>query len=365
MPPGGMPQMPDIPPPPDIAPPVTDAAAAGEDAAGALQPGMDPALGGAPSPGAETVTVKDGERTLTMRGQDGEGNVTLTIDDGTGNPKTYALDFDAKPDSPDTGGQPASGVAGGAGGITPGEPAALPGQEAIQHGEPGADGKIVLHDGETTITAERPEGAEGPVKVTIDDGTGEPVSYLLDQQDSAGGAAGADPSAGTPDTASGAANFSADVPSDQPPSPAPSAAGEPVGEPVGATSPQGSSVPTGAGGGGFADAFGSGIPDSGPWSASGDLLGDPDAHLASAPGEAQLAAVPDDGGGGHHAQPSGQSSAMGGGMPMMGGMGAMGGGGQGGDSERNPGMWRTEGNLFDDDSLDAIARISGVLGESS
>ena len=57
----------------------------------------------------------------------------------------------------------------------------------MQHITPGPDGNAVIHDGSTTITAQ--EQPNGQVKITVDDGSGQPTTYTLGQQDATTGAA--------------------------------------------------------------------------------------------------------------------------------------------------------------------------------
>src|SRR5690606_9531263 len=91
----------------------------------------------------------------------------ISIDDGSGEPKEYKLDFGD--------GETGEGEAGdddfgprGAGGES---------DERVYR--PGPDGKIHIEDGDLKITAERPEGPDGPTKVTVDDGTPPPTTYTL------------------------------------------------------------------------------------------------------------------------------------------------------------------------------------------
>lgn len=158
----------------------------------------------------ETVTIDDGDRKISVQSPDGEGHVKVTVDDGTGKPKTYDLDFSAGtgagqptqpghalPDDARTETQPDGrslpGQPEGRADTLPGQPETLPGQEPpagaqpdpVQQVQAGPDGKAVVHDGNLTITAEHPPGAPDQIKITIDDGTGKPTTYVVDYSDPA------------------------------------------------------------------------------------------------------------------------------------------------------------------------------------
>ncbi|MBP2322518.1 hypothetical protein JOF56_002903 [Kibdelosporangium banguiense] len=122
----------------------------------------------------ETVTIQDGDRKISVQSPDGEGHVKVTVDDGTGKPKAYDLDFSAGTGAP---AQPGDG-----------RPQTLPALETpSQQVQAGPDGKAVVHDGNLTITAERPPGTPDQIKITVDDGTGKPTTYLVDYADPANG----------------------------------------------------------------------------------------------------------------------------------------------------------------------------------
>ena len=323
--------------------------------AGATTPaGADPVTGQPlPAGQPETVTIKDGQREISVQCPDGQGHVKLTVNDGTGQPKTYDLDFSA-----------GTGV---------------PGQPGAEPVTPGPDGKCVIQDGSTTITAERPPGSPDQVVVTIDDGTGNPTTYTMDYRDPAnpqvvdGGQVPGQPqpafAAGPPmDPAASAASYGSGR---EPSGAGISGAGisgpggaQPLAQPVGAAEP--GQVTMAADGGG---AFGGSPGTSGMWSAFGNLFGDSGAgqngggfgdttaHQAGPAGEAGLASTTSE------PSPSQQGAA---GAPMMSGMGAIGGMGAGvsggGDEQRTGSTWTLVGNLFDDAVDNVSEQISGALG---
>ncbi|SFQ26021.1 hypothetical protein SAMN05421810_105393 [Amycolatopsis arida] len=156
-------------------------------------PGSDPVGSGASDPERDALTVRRGDRELTLVAPDAGGRMTVVIDDGTGTRTEYHLDLDpeepggarsgelgvARPDAlADVGrdaGERAAAPGDGADGERPGGGAERPAHR------PGPDGTVRVEDGEVTITAERPAGPGGPTVVTIADGSGDPTSYVLGQ----------------------------------------------------------------------------------------------------------------------------------------------------------------------------------------
>ncbi|TDQ05784.1 hypothetical protein [Labedaea rhizosphaerae] len=246
-------------------------------------PGLSSALTAPAAAEPETVTITDGDRKISVQSPDGQGHVKVSIDDGTGKAKTYDMDFGGA-----AGGRlttPTSGQTG----ANPDDEAAA--SDDVEHVPADDSGKAVIHDGATTITGEHPGGAPDQLKLTVDDGTGHPSTYNVDY----GGQTGA----GDVQLTSPQAEY-----------------GPPSGPPMD-------------------HGHGHDPHDQSDLAYAGSTT-------PAAPGDATLAAAPDQGNAGQ------QAGAMGG-MPMMGGMGG-GGGGGGGDSQRGGGSgWRTTGNLFEDE----------------
>ncbi|MGQ0839117.1 hypothetical protein [Actinokineospora sp.] len=326
------------------------------DPAGTDPTSASPGLGGTPAAGPpETVTIKDGDRTISVDSPDGQGRVKVTVDDGSGTPKTYELDFAAAAEPGAD--QPVRTLP------YPADGAVSAGVEQVQAGP---DGKVVVEDGGLTITAERPDGSPDTVRITLDDGSGDPTTYTLDYQDPAHPKI--EPATAAPDAAGGQADRAS------------VASGPGAPESVASGQPAAESVAGGSGAGAGGSESGQTVGDSpqstfaasdsgaGLWGAAGSVFGDEaagpsgDSQTAGA-GEAGLSSAQAESGSGH-AQPGGQSgSGLGGGMPMMGGMG--GGAGGSGDQDRGGSQWRTQGELFDDDYEDAEVRVSGALGDSN
>ncbi|QYN24901.1 hypothetical protein [Amycolatopsis sp. DSM 110486] len=143
----------------------------------------------------ETVTVEQGGNKISMSEPDDNGKMGITVDEGTGQEKQYQLDFGDDPapsqaSDPDfgpqghDGAQDASGQSDAGRHQAPqpdGAPTAADGTATSgQVYQPGPDGKIHIDDGNLKITAERPDGADGPTVVTVDDGSGQPTKYTLD-----------------------------------------------------------------------------------------------------------------------------------------------------------------------------------------
>ncbi|HWD04199.1 MAG TPA: hypothetical protein VG674_17305 [Amycolatopsis sp.] len=153
----------------------------------------------------EAVTVERGNNKISMVEPDDDGRMGITVDDGTGRPEHYQLDFGDQAASGHDGATADQGqhafpgsdqaqhaVTGSGQGqhAVPDQGAApqpgrheAPGQDnAAASGhiyQPGPDGKIHIDDNGLKITAERPEGADGPTVVTVDDGSGHPTTYTL------------------------------------------------------------------------------------------------------------------------------------------------------------------------------------------
>ncbi|HEV7975711.1 WXG100 family type VII secretion target [Amycolatopsis sp.] len=284
----------------------------------------------------ETLKVQQGDKNFEMTEPDADGHMDIKVGDGTGEPKDYKLDWSTAQDP----------AAGGAADQGP------PGTDDVHH--PGADGKIHIEDGDLKITAERPDGPDGPTKVTVDDGSGTPTTYTLGDADTPGHHD--DPLASKP-------------------------AGDPTGTKVGGAD---SAVGGGHGGNGSTDghavpAGADGAPAHAGTSGAHALGG----HVAAdGSGGASAAAAGIPGGGAHSgaaafapqdASGSSQQVAASGatgssptGMSGMGGMGAMGGGGAGGagggDQERARSYRIEAGGLFEF-GAEPSHRITGSLDD--
>ncbi|HEX4722260.1 MAG TPA: hypothetical protein VH333_07080 [Pseudonocardiaceae bacterium] len=211
------------------------------------------------------MTVQHGDNTLTMSSPDSQGTMQLTTQDGTGQQKTYDIDFGQQ--SPSSAGGPMTGTSGTGG--TPTTATATPvsaqaptsangttstGPDGVQHVTPGPDGTATIHDGNTTITAQ--EQPDGEVKVTVDDGSGQPTTYTLDAGGSGTAQPMADPAAvdttavdtTAVDTGMPATDQSAGFTDPSTAAPDPSVAQQGFTDPS-----QGFTDPSGAGASGFSD----------------------------------------------------------------------------------------------------------------
>ncbi|WP_460443824.1 WXG100 family type VII secretion target, partial [Amycolatopsis cihanbeyliensis] len=124
----------------------------------------------------DNVTVEKGDHKISMEEPDEQGRMGISVDDGSGEPKEYKLDFGTDPEGepgeesePGEFGPEGSGAEDGAAG----------GEQVYR---PGPDGKIHIEDGNLKITAEQPDGPDGPTTITIDDGSGEPTVYTLGEE---------------------------------------------------------------------------------------------------------------------------------------------------------------------------------------
>jgi uncharacterized protein YukE len=320
---------------PATAPEPTDPAATDP----ATDPAADPAKGEQPA-AQESVTIKDGDKSISVTSPDGEGHVKVTVEGPDGKPKSYDLDFDAA-----SGMEPRPGAEGE-------KPAA--GADAAEKVPAGTNGQCVIKDGDLTITAERPLFDPGTIKLEVDDGVNDPTTYTVDF-----------------DEQPGDADKPADQPADAKDGDAPADADH---------AKNGKSVPSG--GAQPADPDAATDADSAPdkekpaekeqlTTPQAVLPGDDAASLQSqeaaraheahqehreavvpgqASGEAELASASDGAPG---------NQAGGGGMPMMGGMGA--GSSGSGDGGRAGTGWSVHGDLFD--NHDPVYSMHGVLGE--
>ncbi|SNR71514.1 hypothetical protein SAMN06265360_115140 [Haloechinothrix alba] len=289
--------------------------------------------------GDDALTVTKGSHELSMTEVGESGRMSISVDDGRGEPREHFLDF-ANGDIA-TAGPGAPGVDGD---LIDGDHDAL---------TPGEDGVIEFESGELTVTAERPDGAGGPVEVTVDDGSGEPTTYTLESSGDGSG----------------------DLPGQAWPNEPVAGTDEPIGAGIAGLDEPGGGVGAGVAGGAGGGALGgdlggiAGGASSGAGIASTAELGSGSQAGAAMPPETGTPgsgspAAGEPGGGSGQGQQSGHGRMMGGGM--MGGMGGAGGGG-GGDQqhERQYQIGGIEG-LFEDLELDSgAARISGIIGDDA
>jgi hypothetical protein len=319
--------------------PVTDPAAAV-----APVPEEPTAPAGAETPATgDTVEIKDGDRTIGVSSPDGQGHVKVTVENADGTTKSYDLDFDA-----------ASGLLP-FGAETP-EPAMGPdgqplaegaGADNVEQVPARTDGKCVIEDGPLTITAERPLFAPDSIRLVVDDGTGEPRSYLVDFEaeseppaDVATAAAPAAPG-GQPSAPAEAEQPAVDVEEE------PAAVTEPTAdEPVAAVAEEPAAAPE------------PGPTSNGteqvtaPQAVAGDDIGSRGAmsgQLSGDIGSAQLSSAED--------EPSAPAAGMAPGMPMLGNAGD----GQAEAVGRAGSGWSVHGDLFD--SGEPVYSMHGVLGD--
>jgi hypothetical protein len=380
----------------------------------------------------ETVKVQKGDNTIAMSEPGKDGKMDVSVDDGSGHAKDYKLDFgddktagvaaDGKTDGSvaTPAGSAATPAGSAAGGFGPqGTKDGAPSADGTY--KPGPDGKIHIQDGDLKITAERPDGADGPTVVTVDDGKGDPTKYTLDDKDpsdakadaltgSTGASGATDGTTGAhhadsevQDTSSSSNQAAADTGAsgahaetlDQGSS---SAQSSDSGNLDGVSTQPASGSFTAPGGVDFSGDLGTsdGIDSGGgeasavastdatspagadgfmaaaaaPSTANSPLAAafnlEPGAHVgaeAAAPGSAQpeseLGTAP--GGMDPNAGQPAAAAAPGGGMSgMMGGMGGAAGGG-GGDQQRGSSAYRVDGGIFE--SSGAKGRISGSLDD--
>ncbi len=331
-----------------------------------------------------------------MTEPDGEGKMSVTVESGDGKPSEYRLDFGTED------GFPAEEDAGGEGF---GPRGSADTDEQVYR--PGPDGKIHIEDAGLKITAEEPEGPDGPTLITVDDGNGDPVTYTLgnaeDQESeprglgsqpsaadstptsrhtgqpapgvsAAGGDGGGAPEPDVRDTnvptggeapaapsspefhssSEGAVNPGVEVSAD-------SAANVSM-ESGGDSGSSSATTPQAVSGGSGGTAFGGGGGGSDDWGSSSDS----ETRSQSVPSGARLGTAPGGDMPTGMSQGGGAGGSLAGGMGMMGGMGAMGGGaggGQGGDQERTSSAYRVEGNIFE--MFSNTVRISGTIGDST
>lgn len=318
----------------------TDSPGGGDDKSGEDGDKLDKAFdkdGGKPDGDEEkqdVLKVKQGDKTFEMSEPDQDGKMEIKVGDGSEPAKDFKLDWPEDGDKTESGPQRTED----------GKPSA----DGTYRPDP--DGKIHIQDGDLKITAERPDGPDGPTVVTVDDGTGKPTTYTLGEEDSSG----EKPSHKLGDTPVSPTHEGKPAPHDTP-----SAHRGTLDDP---TAHSGSG-PTPQGGGGHGAAVPAGFDGatSGP---SG--LGEAPGGGVSTGAEAQRlqAAVPAEFAPSATTAGAPTGQQMGGGMsPMMGGMGAGGAGGAGGgDQERSNPAYRIDGGVFEP-LAELTGRITGSLDD--
>ena len=416
--PGGGGTTPSATPPPSANPsaggtnPVTGKPLEVDPATGVPYP-IDPKTGAAIKDAGdkpEKVTVEKGDNKITMTEPDKNGKMDVSVNDGAGHHKDYKLDFD-DPAADKAAGAHADGKHGefGPKGSEGTVKEGAPGGDGVHR--PGPDGKIHIQDGNLKITAEQPQGPNGPTVVTVDDGKGEPTKYTLDEnktdpaktepktndkpvegrpavashgESAAGGVNAGGHGAGggnlegvrtmpaeagfsTPGGLNLAGDFTAGT------------AGVSLDGTAGGDAAGGGSV----GGGAAADLEKTSLASSGGELFAGGPTGDSSSAMAGlgdtaglqagaqtgsdsslASSDTGLGAAPGGMDPNGAQQPAGAGAGAGGMGSMggmMGGMGGAGGGGGGGDQQRGSSQYKVEGALFE--TSGAGGRISGSLDD--
>jgi hypothetical protein len=276
----------------------------------------------------DTLKVKQGDKTFEMTEPDHDGKMDIKVGDGSGPLKDFKLDWsdDAKAgDGPQ-------------------------GTDDVHC--PGPDGKIHIEDGGVKITAERPDGPDGPTVVTVDDGSGTPTTYTLGEDDKDG------PKHLLDDTLGG--DDKKDVLGDTPSSPAHSVKTDDLPTHSGTLD----GIGAGGGGGGGHELSAAGLgAGAGVGVAAGGGLGEAPSlseGIHSGVGANQQQPVTAGFAPSAAGAPGASGQSMGGGMAPMGGMG--GGGAGGGDQERTNRAYRIEGAVFEP-MAEPTGRIMGSLDD--
>lgn len=199
---GGTPGLPQTPPPDATHNP----SPGGVDIPSSRSPGTDD--DGEPGQHRESVTVGHGDEKITMSSEDGSGKLRLTVDDGDGESTTYDVDFGQGGGMP----QPQPGTDVPAGQADSGESGIADAGKPVSADE---NGHAEIHNGDETISVDRPQDGSGELTVSVDDGSGEPTAYTLDMD---GSEAGGSEAGGVPDidgsaAAADGAMASSDAPS--------------------------------------------------------------------------------------------------------------------------------------------------------
>lgn len=135
------------------------------------------------APDVDTVTVRKGESEIALTEPNRDGEMSVRIDNGTGAATEYKLDFGAGGTLVGEHAASGFGPTGAANGVPGGAAAMAGGGGAGDVHTPGKDGTIQIHEGELSIIAEQPLGPDGATVVTVDDGNGEPATYVMGDAD--------------------------------------------------------------------------------------------------------------------------------------------------------------------------------------
>ncbi|HEV2784724.1 MAG TPA: hypothetical protein VGX25_35515 [Actinophytocola sp.] len=350
-----------------------------------------------------TITISNGDRTISLTGPDDQGTMRVTIDDGSGQPKTYELDLAA---STGTDGQGIGGTGiDGAGAGTSGASVSNGGMSTGAYGPgnsvegagAGAGGVGVGAGGSGASGVGVGAGGAGVDIGGIGTGTGgvggggDGLGIGAGGAGAGGGGAGGGNGVGIgaeaqpapmprvaeeggfgpfapgaqatevtsikagPDGVAVVADGEVTITAERSPG-SPEQVTVTVDDGSGNTSTYTMDYPAAAGdaqvaAAGAATGFGGAAGSAGvaPYGSYVDAV----PAVGGGSGEAGLAMAGDDAG-----QPSTVHS---GGMPMMGAMGAAGAGG--GDQERSASAWRTAGDLFDD-GYQSDVPVRGVVGDN-
>jgi WXG100 family type VII secretion target len=271
----------------------------------------------------DTLKVKQGDKTFEMTEPDHDGKMDIKVGEGTDAVKDFKLDWSKDAD-----------------GHSP--------QGTDDTYCPGPDGKIHIEDGDLKITAERPDGADGPTVVTVDDGSGTPTTYTLGEDDKPSDVLGDTPGKkldddlpthrGTLDDPGSAHHDGGGAGAHHD-----SGAGGHDGGGSGAHHGGGAGAGIGGGSHGGAGLSSAGLDPGGAGGGLGETPMSGGAHTGAGAGIGQPQPAAAFAPAGASAGPGGQSMS---GMPGMGAMGGAHGGG-GGDTERRSPAYRIEGAVFD------------------
>ncbi|WP_143012979.1 WXG100 family type VII secretion target [Actinopolyspora mzabensis] len=175
----GMPERPETPSPEEIRSQLA------EQGSGAASAGPNGTGGAGAERKLDQVTIGEGSERIAVREADSQGRNQLTLLDEQGQPRSYQIPFG------DSGGATGSEAVAPEAAESPRAPGqqgfpAAPGESTNATGgshepmvvRPNEDGTAVIRDGDRTINVAR--DAEGGLRVTIDDGDGQPRTQTVD-----------------------------------------------------------------------------------------------------------------------------------------------------------------------------------------